>query len=99
VIDTRWVKIYVTLPFSYEYRHFNCPVSISVHTRKIYFEWRPIWRPGEGFAQGGDVRGRTDYHGYEKVCSWLLDDQKAEIWESLERERRRRACQRWISKG
>lgn len=80
MINTHRVKIYVTWPWSAD-RRSGCPVMINLHTRKIYFEWRPF----SGFVQGGDVRGRTDFSNYRKVRSWILQDQDPTVWEHLER--------------
>ena len=82
-MNTRLVKIYVSTPWGHERRDYGCPVSICLHTRKIYFEWRPFC----GFAQGGDLRGMTDFNGYRKECSWVLQDQSPEIWKALEEMR------------
>lgn len=82
-MNTGLFKLYASPPWCHEYRKYRCPVSIRLHTRRIYFEWRPF----SGFAQGGDVRGMTDFRGYRKECKWVLQDQSPEIWAALEKMR------------
>jgi len=84
VINTRWVKVFFTWPWSVDRRLWGSPIGLRIHTKRHYFDWRPIWRKGEGFAQGGDVRGMADLHDYRKECSWMLDHQDPEIWERLD---------------
>lgn len=57
-----------------DHHMYGAPIQISVHTPR----WFLAVRPFSSFAQGGDCRGMTDFHGYERKAKWSLDDNTPE---------------------
>lgn len=76
-----------------DHHRYGCPVTVSFHTPGLFLEVRPF----SGFAQGGDLRNRTDLHGYLHTARWLLKRENPQIWASLdERLPRSATCARCL---
>jgi hypothetical protein len=73
------IKVYAEWPWRVDFHHHGCPLQISMHTRSWFFAVRPF----SGFAQGGDLRGVTEYHDQGRSCKWELMDENPDIWVRL----------------
>lgn len=63
-----------------DHHMYGCPIQITLHTPT----WGLMVRPFSSFAQGGNTRGMTDFHDYERSAKWLLDDENPRIWTSVQ---------------
>lgn len=75
-MNLKWIRIYAVLWWDVDHHVYGCPIQISVHTKRWFFEIRPF----SGYAQGGDLRRMGDFSDYEKSRTWELTDQKPEFW-------------------
>jgi hypothetical protein len=84
------VYVYWVPPWDVDCHMHDCPVTVTVHTRRHFLAVRPF----SSYAQGGDVRGMTDFHGYVNARRWMLSDQSPAVWQALQRREKtdRRRC-------
>jgi hypothetical protein len=66
-------------PLDPDHHMYGAPVEIWLRGPKWTLELRPF----SNFVQGGDRRGMTDFHGYEKTCRWDLSDQNPDLEKTL----------------
>jgi hypothetical protein len=78
-VKTPWFAIYWVPFWDVDFHVYDAPLQVIVHTPRWVLQVRPF----SNYAQGGDLRGRTDLHGYESVKRWLLDDNTPEDFARL----------------
>lgn len=76
-------RIFGTLWWDQDHHMYGCPIEIIMHTPR----WVLTVRPFSDFCQGGDTRGRTDFHGYERVSKWWLRGNTPEAFAMIGRHK------------